>query len=204
VRWEEAWGLEADVAQLRAWRSGCALDSGYRAIRIGYIASLLRLVRDRAKLRIFFNRPGFTWRKKSGVSIQSRNFDAWLFTVARNLAIDSPSAHPASESGSARLQKVNRRRCALDRLAPHTIRSPAQIAILENEAREPMWERRSTNWPVAYREVMTPAIRRGNEDRGECAGAQAFRFPREIQAAPLTLEQMRKQLGDALCRENWR
>ena len=73
----------------------------YRATRIGCIAFCLRLVRDRSEAEDLFQQTWIHVAEKIRRFDPSRNFDAWLFTVARNLAIDHLRRIRPVESRSA-------------------------------------------------------------------------------------------------------
>jgi RNA polymerase sigma-70 factor, ECF subfamily len=91
---EVAVGLDADVARLRRGDLDAlaALVERYQHRLYRY---LLRLVRQRAEAEDLFQQ---TWLRVASQIRRfdtRRSFDAWLFTVARNLAIDHlRRAHP--------------------------------------------------------------------------------------------------------------
>lgn len=95
-RMEVAVGLDADVARLRRGDLDAlaALVQRYQHRLYRY---LLRLVRQRAEAEDLFQQ---TWLRVASQIRRfdpRRNFDAWLFTLARNLAIDHlRRVHPES------------------------------------------------------------------------------------------------------------
>ena len=80
-------GLEADVAQLRRGDLNAlsALLARYQNRLYRY---LLRMVRDSADAEDLFQQTWIRVAEQIRRYDSSRNFDAWLFTLARNLAID--------------------------------------------------------------------------------------------------------------------
>jgi RNA polymerase sigma-70 factor, ECF subfamily len=103
---EVAVGLDADVARLRRGDLD-ALAMLVQRYQHRLYRYLLRLVRQPAEAEDLFQQ---TWLRVASQIRRfdpQRNFDAWLFTVARNLAIDhlrrlrpeSLDEHEAGESG---------------------------------------------------------------------------------------------------------
>jgi RNA polymerase sigma-70 factor, ECF subfamily len=80
-------GLEAEVAQLRRGDLNAlsALLARYQNRLYRY---LLRMVRDSADAEDLFQQTWIRVAEQIRRYDSSRNFDAWLFTLARNLAID--------------------------------------------------------------------------------------------------------------------
>jgi RNA polymerase sigma-70 factor (ECF subfamily) len=80
-------GVEAEVAQLRRGDLDAlgALLARYQNRLYRY---LLRLVREPATAEDLFQQTWLRVAEKIGKYNTRRNFDAWLFTVARNLAFD--------------------------------------------------------------------------------------------------------------------
>ena len=150
LRWEGGVGLEADVSQLRRGDLD-ALSTLVSRYQNRLYRFLLRLVRDRSEAEDLFQQTWIHVAEKIRRFDPSRNFDAWLFTVARNLAIDHlrrvrPSSldQPISEGES--------QETALDRLAA---RDPAPLdRILEHE-RASRVGTALDELSFAYREVMT-------------------------------------------------
>jgi RNA polymerase sigma-70 factor (ECF subfamily) len=85
--WEGRVGLEADVLQLRRGDLDAlsALIARYQNRLYRY---LLRLVRQPAEAEDLFQQTWLRVSEKIRSYDPSRNFDAWLFTLARNLALD--------------------------------------------------------------------------------------------------------------------
>src|ERR1700683_5631653 len=80
-------GLDTDVSQLRRGDLDAlsALVARYQNRLYRY---LLRLVRDSADAEDLFQQTWIRVAEQIRRYDSSRNFDAWLFTLARNLAID--------------------------------------------------------------------------------------------------------------------
>jgi len=156
-------------------------------------------VRDRSEAEDLFQQTWIHVAEKIRRFDPSRNFDAWLFTVARNLAIDHlrrvrPSSldQPISEGES--------QETALDRLAA---RDPAPLdRILEHE-RASRVGTALDELSFAYREVMT--LRFEEEMKIEEI-AQVLGIPLSTVKSRLrrSLEQMRNSLETRYAGENWR
>ena len=198
VRWEGRVGLDADVAQLRRGDlDGLATLVARYQNRLHRF--LLRLVRDRSEAEDLFQQTWIHVAEKIRRFDPNRNFDAWLFTVARNLAIDHlrrvrPASldEPVSEDES--------RGTALDRLVAN---DPAPLErVLENE-RASRVGTALDELPFAYREVMT--LRFEEEMKIEEI-AQVLNIPLSTVKSRLrrSLEQMRHSLETRYAGENWR
>lgn len=87
LEWEGRVGPAAEVMQLRRGDLGAlsALIAQYQNRLYRY---LLRLVHDPAEAEDLFQQTWLRVAEKIRAFDTSRNFDAWLFTLARNLAID--------------------------------------------------------------------------------------------------------------------
>src|SRR5258708_15933634 len=87
LSWEGGVGLDSDVARLRRGDPQAleALLSRYQHRLYRY---LLRLVREPALAEDLFQQTWLRVAERIKRYDPSRNFDAWLFSVARNLAID--------------------------------------------------------------------------------------------------------------------
>src|SRR5580658_7134455 len=87
IAWEGRVGLESEVAQLQRGDLDAlgALLARYQNRLYRY---LLRLVREPATAEDLFQQTWLRVAEKIGKYNTRRNFDAWLFTVARNLAFD--------------------------------------------------------------------------------------------------------------------
>ena len=197
LRWEGGVGLEADVAQLRRGDLD-ALSTLVSRYQNRLYRFLLRLVRDRSEAEDLFQQTWIHVTEKIRRFDPSRNFDAWLFTVARNLAIDHlRHVRPASldQPVSEESQET-----ALDRLPAH---EPAPLErILENE-RASRVVTALDELPFAYREVMT--LRFEEEMKIEEI-AQVLGIPLSTVKSRLrrSLEQMRNSLETRYAGENWR
>src|SRR5271155_350911 len=114
VIWEAGVGVDSEIAQLRRGDLDAlsALLARYQNRLYRY---LLRLVRQPAEAEDLFQQTWLRVAEKIHSYDQRRNFEAWLFTLARNLAIDhlrrlrpesldDPSGiDPSGESAAARL-----------------------------------------------------------------------------------------------------
>ena len=87
IYWEGRVGLESEVAQLRRGDLDAlsALLTRYQNRLYRY---LLRLVRDPAEAEDLFQQTWVRVAEKIRQFDAKRNFEAWLFTVARNIAFD--------------------------------------------------------------------------------------------------------------------
>ena len=89
-------GLEADVSQLRRGDLD-ALSSLVSRYQNRLYRYLLRLVRNSADADDLFQQTWIRVAEQIRRYDPNRNFDAWLFTLARHLAIDFlRRRHPAS------------------------------------------------------------------------------------------------------------
>jgi RNA polymerase sigma-70 factor, ECF subfamily len=143
-------GLEAEVSQLRRGDLDAlaVLLARYQNRLYRY---LLRLVRDSADADDLFQATWIRVAEQIRKYDPSRNFDAWLFTVARHLAIDhlrrrrpesldEPSAHdPQGATPGDRLPSTER---------------PALDGIIEREKGSRLTEC-VVELPVIYREVLS-------------------------------------------------
>src|SRR6202046_4422876 len=88
ICWEGRVGLEREVAQLRRGDLDAlsALLTRYQNRLYRY---LLRLVRDPAEAEDLFQQTWVRVAEKIRQFDAKRNFEAWLFTVARNIAFDN-------------------------------------------------------------------------------------------------------------------
>ena len=118
VMWEGRVGLESEVAQLQRGDLDAlsALLGRYQNRLYRY---LLRLVREPAEAEDLFQQTWVRVAEKIQQYDSKRNFEAWLFTVARNLAfdhlrrirpesLDEPIAGMPGESPATRLASAER------------------------------------------------------------------------------------------------
>lgn len=198
MQWEGHVGLEADVAQLRRGDLD-ALSTLVSRYQNRLYRFLLRLVHDRSEAEDLFQQTWIHVAEKIRSFDPNRSFDAWLFTVARNLAIDHlrrirPSSldQPVSDDES--------QGTALDRLVA---KEPAALdRVLENE-RASRLGTALDELPLVYREVMT--LRFEEEMKIEEI-AQVLSVPLSTVKSRLrrSLEQMRNTLETRYAGENWR
>jgi RNA polymerase sigma-70 factor (ECF subfamily) len=196
--WEVPVGLEADVAQLRRGDLD-ALSALITRYQNRLYRFLLRLVHDKSEAEDLFQQTWVHVAEKIRHFDPSRNFDAWLFTVARNLAIDHlrrvrPASldQPVSEDES--------QGTAVDRLVAN---DPAPLErVLANE-RATRLGTALDELPIVYREVMT--LRFEEEMKIEEI-AQVLSIPLSTVKSRLrrSLEQMRQSLETRYAGENWR
>ena len=118
-------GLDTEIAQLRRGDLD-ALSTLLTRYQNRLYRYLLRMVRQPAEAEDLFQQTWLRVAEKIHNYDQRRNFEAWLFTLARNLAIDhlrrlrpesldDPSGiDPSGESAAARL--VSKETPALDRV----------------------------------------------------------------------------------------
>src|SRR6202522_282581 len=94
--WEGRVALDSDVAQLRRGDLD-ALSTLLTRYQNRLYRYLLRIVRQPAEAEDLFQQTWLRVVEKIRSFDASRNFDAWLFTLARNLAIDHlRRIHPQS------------------------------------------------------------------------------------------------------------
>ncbi len=198
MQWEGRVGLEADVAQLRRGDLD-ALSSLVSRYQNRLYRFLLRLVRDRSEAEDLFQQTWIHVAEKIRRFDPNRNFDAWLFTVARNLAIDHlRRVRPASLDQP--ISEDESQGTAVDRLVA---KDPAPLErVLENE-RASRLGTALEELPIGYREVMT--LRFEEEMKIEEI-AQVLSIPLSTVKSRLrrSLEQMRHSLETRYAGENWR
>lgn len=143
-------GPESDVARLRRGDIDAlsALISRYQNRLYRY---LLRLVREPAEAEDLFQQVWLRVAERILAFDPNRNFDAWLFTLARNLAIDhlrriQPESldEPVSENASAGTvgeRLVSKEPPPIDRVLERERASRLTAALL--------------GLPVVYREVLS-------------------------------------------------
>ena len=144
---EVAVGLDADVARLRRGdlEALAALVQRYQHRLYRY---LLRLVRQPAEAEDLFQQ---TWLRVASQIRRfdpRRNFDAWLFTLARNLAID--------HLRRAHLQSLDEHDEDGATMTPAALRAscPAPIDVVMAHERARFVAAALDDLPVLYREVL--------------------------------------------------
>jgi RNA polymerase sigma-70 factor, ECF subfamily len=194
--WEGRVALESDVAQLRGGDLDAlsALLTRYQNRLYRY---LLRLVREPAEAEDLFQQTWLRVAEKIRQYDPRRNFEAWLFTLARNLAIDhlrrirpesldQPAADTAGESAAARLP--SRERPAIEGILARerTGRLGAALEML----------------PMVQREVLT--LRFEEEMKlEEIAGVLDAPLSTVKTRLRRALEQLRETLETQYPGENW-
>lgn len=147
MTWEEPLGLDADVALLRRGDPGAlgALLERYQNRLYRY---LLRFVRQPAAAEDLFQQ---TWLKVAqGIRHYDprRSFEAWLFVVARNLAIDHLRRY-APESLDEPLPSGD----ALHELIAGA--GPSALDLVLSRERAGLLATAISELPAIYREVLT-------------------------------------------------
>lgn len=144
---EVAVGLDADVARLRRGdlEALAALVQRYQHRLYRY---LLRLVRQQAEAEDLFQQ---TWLRVASQIRRfdpRRNFDAWLFTLARNLAID--------HLRRVHLQSLDEHDDHGDTYTPTALRAsdPAPVDVVIAHERGLFIAAAMEDLPVVYREVL--------------------------------------------------
>jgi RNA polymerase sigma-70 factor, ECF subfamily len=149
MRWEVPVGVEAEIAQLRRGDLNAlsALLARYQNRLYRY---LLRIVRDPATAEDLFQQTWLRVAEKIRSFDPKRNFEAWFFALARNLAIDHlrrvrPESldEPAGGEDSAAASTLLR---SADPPVIETLVTAERVAHLADAM---------TNLPVVYREVLT-------------------------------------------------
>jgi RNA polymerase sigma-70 factor, ECF subfamily len=196
--WEGLVGLEAEVAQLRRGDLD-ALSSLIARYQNRLYRYLLRMVREPAEAEDLFQQTWLRVAEKIRSFDPHRNFDAWLFTLARNLAIDHlrrirPESldEPVSADPSSGT--------AVERLAS---REPAPLdQVLERERANRLVAALG-ELPVIYREILT--LRFEEEMKLEEI-AQVLGTPLSTVKSRLrrSLEQTRGWLETHYAGEDWR
>ena len=195
--WEAGVGVESEIAQLRRGDLD-ALSSLLARYQNRLYRYLLRMVRQPAEAEDLFQQTWLRVAEKIQSYDQRRNFEAWLFTLARNLAIDhlrrvrpesldEPARHEASgESAAARL--VSHEPPALDRVLARE-RSSRLADAMEM-------------LPVVQREVLTLRFEEEMklEEIAEILGAPLSTVKTRLRRG---LEHLRGKLESRFPGENW-
>jgi RNA polymerase sigma-70 factor (ECF subfamily) len=195
--WEAGVGVESEIAQLRRGDLD-ALSSLLARYQNRLYRYLLRMVRQPAEAEDLFQQTWLRVAEKIQSYDQRRNFEAWLFTLARNLAIDhlrrvrpesldEPAGHDASgESAAARL--VSHETPALDRVLARE-RSSRLADAMEM-------------LPVIQREVLTLRFEEEMklEEIAEILGAPLSTVKTRLRRG---LEHLRGKLESRFPGENW-
>src|ERR1700678_3509613 len=195
--WEGRVALDSDVAQLRRGDLD-ALSTLLTRYQNRLYRYLLRMVRQPAEAEDLFQQTWLRVAEKIHNYDQNRNFDAWLFTLARNLAIDHlrrlrPESldepvgdHAGGESAAARL--VSRETPALDRVLARERTSGVADAM--------------ETLPVIQREVLTLRFEEELklEEIAEILGAPLSTVKTRLRRA---LDRLRGNLESQFPGENW-
>lgn len=197
IPWEARVGPENEVARLRRGDMDAlsALISRYQNRLYRY---LLRLVREPAEAEDLFQQTWLRVAEKIRGFDPNRNFDAWLFIVARNLAIDR-LRRIQPESLDEPISEDFPGATAMDRLPS---KEPAAIdRVLERE-RSSRLTAALTVLPVAYREVLTLRFEEEMklEEIAQVLGAPLSTVKSRLRRS---LEQLRRCLETRYPGENW-
>ncbi len=145
--WEARVGVEADVARLRRGDPE-ALEALLQCYQNRLFRYLLRLVREPAAAEDLFQQTWLRVAEQARRYDPRRPFDAWLFTVARNLAIDylrryrPESLDEPLASGESR-----------EELIPGA--GPTALDRVIFDERAAQIEEAMSRLPAIYREVLT-------------------------------------------------
>jgi RNA polymerase sigma-70 factor, ECF subfamily len=148
--WEGRVGLESEVARLRRGDLD-ALSVLLAQYQNRLYRFLLRLVRNSAEAEDLFQQTWVRVAEKIGRYDPQRSFEAWLFTLARNLAIDH-LRRVQPESLDEPLAGDPGGTTAAERLS--STEMPALDGILKRERGDRLAEALA-QLPVIYREVLT-------------------------------------------------
>jgi RNA polymerase sigma-70 factor, ECF subfamily len=198
--WEAGVGVEGEIAQLRRGDLD-ALSSLLARYQNRLYRYLLRMVRQPAEAEDLFQQTWLRVAEKIHSYDQRRNFEAWLFTLARNLAIDhlrrvrpesldepvgGEGSGASSETAAARL--VSRETPALDRVLARE-RSSRLADAMEM-------------LPVIQREVLTLRFEEEMklEEIAEILGAPLSTVKTRLRRG---LEHLRGNLESRFPGENW-
>jgi RNA polymerase sigma-70 factor (ECF subfamily) len=198
MSWEGPVGLEADVAQLRRGDLD-ALSTLLARYQNRLYRYLLRLVREPATAEDLFQQTWLRVAEKIRQYDARRNFDAWLFAVARNLALDhlrrirpeSLDEPVTGEEGGT--------------TAAAALRSPER-PVLEGILARERGARLATamgDLPVIYREVLTLRFEEEMklEEIADVMGAPLSTVKTRLRRG---LEGLRQTLTERFPGEDWR
>ena len=194
--WEGAVGLEGELAQLRQGNLD-ALGALVARYQNRLYRFLLRLAREPATAEDLFQQTWLRVAEKIRQYDARRNFDAWLFTLARNLAIDHqrrfvPESldEPADEArGGSRAEQL-----------PSS--QPSALHRAMEQERSQRLARAMAELPVMYREVLTLRFEEEMklEEIAEVSGAPLSTVKTRLRRA---LESMRQNLEARYRQADW-
>ncbi len=198
IAWEGRVGVEDEVARLRRGDLD-ALSGLITRYQNRLYRYLLRLVRQPAEAEDLFQQTWIRLAEKIRHFDPHRSFEAWLFAMARNLAIDHlrrirPESLDEPISGDPRGETP------ADRLESRE-RHPIE-GILERE-RAGRLGRAVDTLPVTYREVLTLRFEEEMklEEIAEVLGAPLSTVKTRLRRS---LHQLRECLQAEYPKENWR
>jgi RNA polymerase sigma-70 factor, ECF subfamily len=198
--WEAGVGLDTEIAQLRRGDLD-ALSTLLTRYQNRLYRYLLRMVRQPAEAEDLFQQTWLRVAEKIHNYDQRRNFDAWLFTLARNLAIDHlrrvrPQSldEPLGDEASGRSGES-----AATRLASHE--TPALDRVLALERTNRLADAMQL-LPVIQREVLTLRFEEEMklEEIAEILGAPLSTVKTRLRRA---LDRLRGNLESQFPGENW-
>jgi RNA polymerase sigma-70 factor, ECF subfamily len=198
--WEAGVGVENEIAQLRRGDLD-ALSSMLSRYQNRLYRYLLRMVRQPAEAEDLFQQTWLRVAEKIHSYDQRRNFEAWLFTLARNLAIDHlrrvrPESldEPVTAEGSGASSET-----ASARLVSHE--TPALDRVLARERTTRLADAMEM-LPVIQREVLTLRFEEEMklEEIAEILGAPLSTVKTRLRRG---LERLRGNLESRFPGENW-
>lgn len=148
--WEGPVALESDVARLRGGDQQ-ALDLVMARYQHRLYRYLLRLAKEPALAEDLFQQTWMRVAEKIGRFDPQRNFEAWLFSVARNLAIDHLRRYrPESLDEPAGAEEGSE-----PRQARLTAAGPSALELILEQERAARVTGALTEMPAIYREVLS-------------------------------------------------
>jgi RNA polymerase sigma-70 factor, ECF subfamily len=190
-------GPESDVARLQRGDMDAlsALISRYQNRLYRY---LLRMVHEPAEAEDLFQQTWLRVAEKIRSFDAHRNFDAWLFTLARNLAIDR-LRRIRPESLDEPLAEDSGGGAMIDRL---TSKEPPPMDRVFERERASRLAAALRGLPIVYREVLTLRFEEEMkiEEIAQVVGAPLSTVKSRLRRS---LEQMRNCLEARYPREDW-
>ena len=197
ANWEAAVGLDTEVAQLRRGDLE-ALSTLLARYQNRLYRYLLRMVRQPAEAEDLFQQTWLRVAEKIHNYDQRRNFDAWLFTLARNLAIDH-LRRVRPESLDEPTGEAQSGESAAARLVSHE--TPAIDRVLARE-RTSRLSQAMEMLPVIQREVLTLRFEEEMklEEIAEILGTPLSTVKTRLRRA---LDRLRENLESKFPGESW-
>jgi RNA polymerase sigma-70 factor (ECF subfamily) len=195
--WGAGVGLDSEIAQLRRGDLD-ALSSLLARYQNRLYRYLLRMVRQPAEAEDLFQQTWLRVAEKIQSYDQRRNFEAWLFTLARNLAIDH-LRRLRPESLDEPLGDSANGETAVTRLVSQEV--PAFDRVLARERGSRLADAMET-LPMIQREVLTLRFEEEMklEEIAEILGTPLSTVKTRLRRA---LEKLREGLESKFPGENW-